>query len=298
MADASAPIASALARATAAGCPPHLGLMHLLMAAPSEAAARDALRDAVAAQPDEAARTRLAAVERCWAERPHAWSTIHDVLAQARHDAHALSPQAAVAEWAGVFDSLAASAPDAGVALYGLGDPALTAQVSRELVDALQRWGALRANAIVLDFGCGVGRLSALIAPRCRRLLGLDVSAGMVAEARRRCAALPNAAFAQANGRDLEGVANASIDLALAVDVFPYLVQAGGDLAPRMVDELARTLAPGGRLVLANLSYRGDDARDAHDLAAWATAAGLTLDGEPDRPFTLWDGLVFRLRKA
>src|SRR6476646_1203413 len=109
MGDASAAIAAALARAAAAGCPPHLGLMHLLMAAPSETAAREALRDAVAAPSDAVARARLEAVERCWADRPQAWSTIHDVLAQARHDAPATSPQAAVAEWASVFDNLAAS---------------------------------------------------------------------------------------------------------------------------------------------------------------------------------------------
>jgi SAM-dependent methyltransferase len=101
----------------------------------------------------------------------------------------------------------------------------------------------------------------------------------------------------QVTGRDLRAFRDEAFDLVLAVDVFPYLVQAGEGLARDGVAEAARALRPGGALVVANLSYRGDDERDAAYLAAWADEAGLRAVTAPERPFGLWDGLVFRYRK-
>ncbi len=46
----------------------------------------------------------------------------------------------------------------------------------------------LRLNR-VLDFGCGVGRLTIPLARAATRVLGVDASAGMIDEARRNCAA-------------------------------------------------------------------------------------------------------------
>ena len=95
------------------------------------------------------------------------------------------------------------------------------------------RWieaeGLLDADADVVDVGCGIGRICAALAPRCRSVLGLDISAGMIAEARRRCMAdLANVRFEQTSGSGLESLPTAGLDLILAVDSFPYIVQVGG----------------------------------------------------------------------
>jgi predicted TPR repeat methyltransferase len=90
-----------------------------------------------------------------------------------------------------------------------------------------------------LDLGCGTGLMGAAIRDLVARLEGIDLSAKMLAEARKKQVydALDQCAVMTA----LE--AKRGYDLILAADVFVYL----GDLAPVM-DACARALAPGGVL--------------------------------------------------
>jgi 2-polyprenyl-3-methyl-5-hydroxy-6-metoxy-1,4-benzoquinol methylase len=196
---------------------------------------------------------------------------------------------------AAFFDRAVAHSPEAGVALYSFGDPAILAAATAEVVGWLEGAGLLRPGAAVLDLGCGFGRVAAALSPRCRSVLGLDVSAGMVAEARWRHAGLPNTRFETTPGRDLSALPAAAFDLILAVDSFPYLVQAG--VAEAHVADAARALRPGGALAALNLSYRGDPERDRADAARWAEAHGMALEVAGARPFALWDGGAFVLRR-
>jgi len=211
----------------------------------------------------------------------------------AQHDA---SGEDGLARIAAFFDRAVAHSPEASVALYSLGDPAILAQATAEIVAWLHANRLLHAEADVLDLGCGIGRIAAALAPLCRTVLGLDVSAGMVAEARRR-AALPNVRFDQTAGRDLDGLPAKAFDLVLAVDSFPYMVQAGPDVVGRHVAGAARVLRPGGALAVLNFSYRGDLAADCADAAALASAHGFTLEQDGAKPFGVWDGTAFVLRR-
>jgi len=212
----------------------------------------------------------------------------------AQHDA---SGDNGVARIAAFFDRAVAHSPEASVALYSLGDPAILAQATAEIIGWLEAHALLRPDADVLDLGCGIGRVAAALAPRCRSVLGLDVSAGMVAEARRRNAALGNARFEQTAGRDLDALPGAAFDLVLAIDSFPYIVQAGHSLVDRHVEGAARVLRPGGALAVLNFSYRGDKAADRADAVALAGAHGLTLEQAGAAPFSVWDGTAFVLRR-
>jgi ubiquinone/menaquinone biosynthesis C-methylase UbiE len=120
----------------------------------------------------------------------------------------------------------------------------------------------------------------------------------MIARARERCAGLTNVRLEVSSGRDLAGLADSSLDLVLAADVFPYLVQAGSEVASRHVAEAARVLRPGGTLAILNYSYRGDIEADQRELAAFADASGFASIEEPRPAFRYWDGAVFLLRKA
>ncbi len=211
----------------------------------------------------------------------------------AQHDASGADGLARIAAF---FDRAVAHSPEASVALYSLGDPAILAQAPAEIVAWLHANRLLHAGADVLDLGCGIGRIAAALAPQCRTVLGLDVSAGMVAEARRR-AALPNVRFEQTAGRDLDALPEAAFDLVLAVDSFPYMVQAGPDVVGRHVAGAARVLRPGGALVVLNFSYRGERAADRADAVALAAAHGFALEQDGARPFGVWDGTAFVLRR-
>jgi len=212
----------------------------------------------------------------------------------AQHDA---SGDGGMARIAAFFDRAVAHSPEASVALYSLGDPAILAQATAEIVDWLESHALLRRDADVLDLGCGIGRVATALAPRCRSVLGLDVSPGMVAEARRRNAALSNLRFERTAGQDLDALPGAAFDLVLAIDSFPYIVQAGHSLLDRHVEGAARVLRPGGALVVLNFSYRGDAPADRADASALAAAHGFVLDHAGIAPFSVWDGTAFVFRR-
>ncbi|HKB17175.1 MAG TPA: DUF2064 domain-containing protein, partial [Planctomycetota bacterium] len=123
--------------------------------------------------------------------------------------------------------------------------------------------GLLRPDAVVLDIGCGVGRMDAFIAPRVGRLIGLDVSGEMVARARERLARLGNVAFVEGDGSSLAPIPDASVDL-----VFSHIVFQHG---PRSVlvgylPEVRRVLRAGGDFVFQvpdGLGRAGPDPPDA-----------------------------------
>ncbi len=214
-----------------------------------------------------------------------------------RHDASGATPAQGIAKIAAFFDRAVQHSPEASVALYSLGDPAILAAATAEILAWLAAKRLLPPTADVLDLGCGIGRIAAALAPRCTSVLALDVSPGMVAEAARRLATSANVNVRSTGGEDLDWLAPASLDLVLAIDSFPYIVQTGAETALRHVHGVARALRPGGALCILNLSYRGDPAADADDATAWAAATGMTLKQAGDRPFRLWDGTAFVLSR-
>ncbi|MET0283769.1 MAG: class I SAM-dependent methyltransferase [Polyangiales bacterium] len=179
-----------------------------------------------------------------------------------------------------LFDGWVGESEATSVAFYSLGSSELLARATDELVAWLAPY--LSSSARVLDFGCGIGRIAEALAPRVARLDGVDLSANMVDVARTRCAPLANVHIRQIEGRDLRAFADASFELALAVDSFPYVVEAGLERA--LLSELRRVLAPGGTLVILNYAY---DERpfEPVDFAIEHAA----------QPFTLWNGRAFVL---
>ncbi|GAA0594739.1 class I SAM-dependent methyltransferase [Craurococcus roseus] len=226
---------------------------------------------------------------------------VRAMLAEARLDHTAAadheSPEALVARVAAAYDRAVAVAPEASVAAYSLNDPAVLAAATREIVAWLADEALIRPDRDVLDLGCGIGRVAAALAPRCRSVLGLDASPRMVAEALRRHGSVPNLRFGTTPGTDLAALAAASFDLVLAVDSFPYVVQAGGAVADRHLEDAARAVRRGGAFAILNLSYRGDLEADRADAKRWAVAGGWTLAVDGARPFALWDGTAFLLRR-
>jgi ubiquinone/menaquinone biosynthesis C-methylase UbiE len=76
-------------------------------------------------------------------------------------------------------------------------------------------------NDTVLEIGCGIGRLTRVIAPEVSCVIAIDISENMLAIARE--ARLPNADFRIAEGFSLPGIPNGSVDLALGYCVFQHL---------------------------------------------------------------------------
>jgi ArsR family transcriptional regulator len=106
------------------------------------------------------------------------------------------------------------------------------------------------------DFGCGDGRLTTVLADHVRRVVAVDASSEMLAAARARAGARPNVEWHLADLGHLP-VAAGSLDLAVLSLVLAYLPEPG-----RVVAEAARTLKPGGRLVVMDmLPHERDELR-------------------------------------
>ncbi len=124
---------------------------------------------------------------------------------------------------------------------------------------ALAAHGYPRGRELALDFGCGAGRLSRALADHFARVIGVDVSASMIGEARRLNADIGNLEFRENALPHLADVADASVDLVFSHITLQHIP---APLAAGYVDEFLRVLAPGGAAVFqfvdaADASWRG-----------------------------------------
>jgi ubiquinone/menaquinone biosynthesis C-methylase UbiE len=68
------------------------------------------------------------------------------------------------------------------VALYSLGSPDILDRATSEIVARLAEWELLRLDLMVLDIGCGIGRVERALAPHVGAITGIDVSPCMIGE--------------------------------------------------------------------------------------------------------------------
>ncbi len=106
----------------------------------------------------------------------------------------------------------------------------------------------------VLDLGCGTGLSGAAFRPHCDWLVGMDVSPGMIEQARAK--GLYDRLIAAELMEFLSGEAGAQYHLALAADVFVYC----SDLAP-IAEAVTQVLAPGGLFAFTVETHSGAGVR-------------------------------------
>lgn len=112
---------------------------------------------------------------------------------------------------------------------------------------------AIPSNARVLDVACGAGQTALPLARNGNAVVGLDVAANLVVEARRRAAAegLTNVQFDEGDAEQMP------YDDA-AFDVIFSLVGAMFAAQPdKVASELARVCRPGGRIIMGNWTSGG-----------------------------------------
>ena len=97
---------------------------------------------------------------------------------------------------------------------------------------------------VVLDIGCGVGRLTRPIAARAARAIGIDISAEMLARAREHHADAANIEWVHGDGCSLQPVEDASVDACVSHVVFQHIPNPEVTLG--YVRDMGRVLRPGG----------------------------------------------------
>jgi SAM-dependent methyltransferase len=124
-----------------------------------------------------------------------------------------------------------------------------------ESFNILQQTIGIHSNDVVLEIGCGVGRVGKHVAALCQRWIGCDVSANMLRFAGERLRDLANVELREISGYHLKGVADASCDVVYCMVVFMHLETWD---RYNYVIEAARVLRPGGRLYVDNVNLCSD----------------------------------------
>jgi ubiquinone/menaquinone biosynthesis C-methylase UbiE len=135
-----------------------------------------------------------------------------------------------------------------------------TADVTR---DVLKSTVGIRPDDVILEIGCGIGRVGQVLAPMCKEWIGCDVSANMLNHARDRLTACSNVRLIEISGFDLSPVPSASIDLVYCTVVFMHLDEWD---RYNYILEAYRVLRPGGRIYVDNFNLRSDDGWNVFDV--------------------------------
>ncbi len=105
-------------------------------------------------------------------------------------------------------------------------------------------WARVEPQEVVLDLGCGVGRLTRALAARGQSVRAIDVSGEMLARARELNAHLANVEWIQGDGLSLDPIGDESVDAVISHVVFQHIPDPAVTLG--YVAEMGRVLRPGG----------------------------------------------------
>jgi SAM-dependent methyltransferase len=145
----------------------------------------------------------------------------------------------------------------------------------------------------VMDVGCGIGRLTRVLARRVTHVTALDVSPEMLARAQELNPGLENVEWVLGDGATLAGIERGSFDAVVCHQVLEHIPSARLQLG--YVAEFARVLRPGGWAAfdLATAPDRGRQGPETHSRRGFLQAlVGRTPSGR-DKPE--WQGTHVRL---
>lgn len=118
------------------------------------------------------------------------------------------------------------------------------ASASKDVSDFMEGLsGQVQSDMHVLDLGCGVGRMTALLASHFERVVGVDVADEMIKDARNMHADVENLSFYVNDGSSLSDFPDDSFDLVLSYSVLPHLPMA---VCESYFKEVNRILKPNG----------------------------------------------------
>ncbi|HXB50561.1 MAG TPA: class I SAM-dependent methyltransferase [Streptosporangiaceae bacterium] len=114
-------------------------------------------------------------------------------------------------------------------------------------LDRLDQLGICQARSAALDFGCGVGRLTAALNDYFDSVTGVDISSSMLDRARGMLSGRPGCRVVHNASPDLKIFPDASFDLVYSSLVLQHMPRA---LACAYLTEFVRVTRPGGAVVI------------------------------------------------
>jgi ubiquinone/menaquinone biosynthesis C-methylase UbiE len=128
------------------------------------------------------------------------------------------------------FESVCATSDEKSVDSLGMTD-------AQRIVPLLDK------SSLVLDIGCGVGRVEKFLWPHCRLIHSVDVSDRMISVARKRLEGITNISFFRMSATDLRTFNDESYDLCFSFHCLQHMEKEDAFLSLR---QIFRVLKPNG----------------------------------------------------
>jgi SAM-dependent methyltransferase len=157
-------------------------------------------------------------------------------------------PDRSLSDYRGQWNDLAQRDPMTAILTPGDGSRIGAADFDdegRRDAAALRRF--VTPESVVLDVGCGLGRIERHLAAHCRHVYAVDVSDVMIAKARQWCAEIPNLTFVVHDAARLDRLAAGPFDFAWSFLVLQHMEYEDAFL---MLSALSTLLKPGARAYL------------------------------------------------
>jgi ubiquinone/menaquinone biosynthesis C-methylase UbiE len=158
-------------------------------------------------------------------------------------------------EYKKVWSALSTTEEQAKLHVIGVTEEAALQATGEETLRFLQGSVGIGKDDVVLEIGCGIGRVGKVVAPLCRKWIGCDVASNMLALTAARLKDLPNVELVEISGYNLSGVTDASVDVVYCTVVFMHLESWDRH---NYILEGFRVLRPNGRIYVDNINLCSD----------------------------------------
>jgi len=163
--------------------------------------------------------------------------------------------QAARSEYKKVWSALSTTEDQAKLHVIGVTEEAALQTTGEETLRFLQQSVGIGKHDVVLEIGCGIGRVGKVVAPFCRKWIGCDVASNMLSLTAQRLKDFSNVELVELSGYDLSGIADASVDVVYCTVVFMHLESWD---RYNYISEAFRVLRSGGRIYVDNINLSSD----------------------------------------
>ena len=117
-------------------------------------------------------------------------------------------------------------------------------QTQKVVDEHFRRLNVDMSDLVMLEIGCGAGRMTRSLASRFRLVFAYDVSEEYVRIAKERNSQLKNVVFVVNDGLSFPGISDESIDFVFSGWVMQHMPTK--DIVIKNIEEMARVLRPGG----------------------------------------------------
>jgi ubiquinone/menaquinone biosynthesis C-methylase UbiE len=172
-----------------------------------------------------------------------------------------------------VWDKQAKDSDVAWLAVAGHTDEATLELTARGTIDILRGTVGIGPNDVILEIGCGIGRVGKPLSQECLHWFGADISGAMLGHAATRLKGRPNTTLVELATVGLQEFPRDSIDLVYCTIVFMHLFEWD---RYRYVEEAFRVLRPGGRCYFDNFPLDSE-----HGWKVFSESASYPLERRP-----------------